>query len=106
MMSPALTLDPARAEELDKTVEFLYGEVLEDDRNTVRAMIVSGGSDEQIQRSLAIAAVNTRIEREDKSRYAFGCLRNIMMEDVPEDEADGPDFQEGHPQDGEIPVRL
>ena len=70
-----------RAEALTTTVEFLYREVTEADDTTLRAMLVLGGTDDQIVRSLGIAAVNTRVPREDKSRYAYGCLRNIMMED-------------------------
>lgn len=77
-----------RAEALATTVEFLYQDVTEDDQTTIRAMIVLGGTDEQIVRSLAIAAVNTSVAREHKSRYAYGCLRNIMLEDntLPEEE--------------------
>lgn len=71
-----------RAEAIESTVEFLYRGITEDDELTIRAMIVLGGTDDQIVRSLGIAAVNTRVGRDDKSRYAYGCLRNIMMEDA------------------------
>jgi uncharacterized protein (DUF4213/DUF364 family) len=71
-----------RADAISTTVEFLFGEITEQDDQTIRAMIVLGGSDDQIVRSLGIAAVNTRVGREDKARYAYGCLRNIMMEDA------------------------
>lgn len=71
-----------RAEAIGSTVEFLYQDITEADETTIRAMIVLGGTDDQITHSLGIAAVNTRVPREDKSRYAYGCLRNIMMEDT------------------------
>lgn len=70
-----------RAEQLEAAVSFLYDQVTEDDRTTVRSMLLLNATNEQITKSLAIAANNTRVDREDKSRYAFGCLRNIMMED-------------------------
>lgn len=77
----------ARATVLEGVINFLYGEVTEQDQTTIRAMIVEGGTDEQIKRALTISAINQRVEREDKSRYAFGCLRNIMMETDEEDAA-------------------
>lgn len=80
-----------RAEAISTTVEFLFGNITEQDDQTIRAMIVLGGSDEQIVRSLGISAVNTRVGREDKSRYAYGCLRNIMMEDAAPVDYDDPD---------------
>lgn len=70
------------AQDVINTVRFVYGDVTTDDETTVRAMIVLGGTPDQIKRSIGIAAVNTNVAREDKSRYAYGCLRNIMMEDA------------------------
>lgn len=79
-------LNQSRVDGILQTIAFLYGEATDDDDTTVRAMIVKGGTDRQITESITISAVNTRIPREDKSRYAFGVLRNLMME-VPEDDA-------------------
>lgn len=76
-----------RADDLERTIEFLYDEVTNNDRTTLRAMIVLGGTDDQIKQAIGIAAVNTRIEREDKSRYAYGVLRNLMIE-APEPDND------------------
>lgn len=80
----AIKLDTNSAEKqvgivLDQ-VAFIYGEVSETDEQVVRAMIVHGASPSIITQSLTIAAVNPRVAREDKMRYAFGCLRNIMLE--------------------------
>lgn len=70
----------ARVENILDTLEFLYQEVYDTDDITVRAMIVYGGTDDQIVRALTISAVQTSVSRDDKSRYAFGCLKNLMME--------------------------
>ena len=93
-MTDTVTLDPATfdlaaAEALEERilliVEYVYGADLNQDANekmrtTIRAMIVKGGTASQITQALTIAAANERISIEDKTRYAFGCLRNIMME--------------------------
>lgn len=82
------TLNPegmeALADRIKKTVQFLYNEVTPQDDRTIRAMIVLGGTEAQITKAIGIAAVNSQIQRDDKSRYAYGCLRNIMMEDAGE----------------------
>lgn len=70
-----------RADAISTTVEFLLGDITPDEDQTIRAMIVLGGSDDQIVRSVAIAAVNTNVDRLSKGRYAYGCLKNIMLED-------------------------
>lgn len=80
MVTPDANLE-ARAQSLEASVAFLYGEVTEDDRMTVRSMLLLDATNEQVVKSIAIAANNTRVPREDKSKYAFGCLRNIMLED-------------------------
>lgn len=77
-----LTQAEKRVETLMDNVEFIYGEVSKQDEEVVRAMIVAGASDESIIQAITIAAVNVRVERDDKMRYAFGCVRNLMMEDV------------------------
>lgn len=80
----AVKLDLNSAEQQVKKVldqvTFIYGGISDTDEQTIRAMIVHGASPAQITESLTIAAVNPRVDREDKMRYAFGCLRNIMLE--------------------------
>lgn len=71
----------AEAVRIRATIKFLYGEVTIQDDTTIKAMLVLGGTTDQITRALGIAAVNSQVGREDKSRYAYGCLRNIMIED-------------------------
>jgi hypothetical protein len=75
-------LSEERLASLMQVVDFLIpeaqGEMITE--RTVRAMMVKGGTDAQIREALTISAVNARIEPEDKGRYAFGCLRNIMIE--------------------------
>jgi hypothetical protein len=63
-------------------VEFLFGDITPDDDQVIRAMIVLGGNDDQIVRSFGIAGTNTRVDRESKGRYAYGVLRNLMLEDT------------------------
>lgn len=70
-----------RAEAIGTTIEFLYGDITENDGSAIRAMLVLGGNDDQIVRSFAVAALNQRVERDSKSRYAAGVLRNLMLED-------------------------
>jgi hypothetical protein len=70
-----------RARALLGNIEFIYGDVTEHDSEIVRAMLVLSATDEQITKAIGIAAINTRVEREDKGRYAFGCLRNLLLED-------------------------
>lgn len=80
-MKHATTVDDpeARVESLMDTVRFLYpDEQYPHDETTVRAMIVQGGTDEQIREAIAIAAINMRVGREDKTRYAAGVLRNLL----------------------------
>ena len=76
-------------------IAFLYGEATHNDELTVRAMVVRGAKLKQINYSITAAAVNPRIEIEDKARYAFGVLRNLMMAARPE-HGDGRLRQEAH----------
>lgn len=75
-------LSEERVTRLMQVVKFLLPGVASPTitERTIRAMMVKGGTDAQIQDSLAVAAVNTRVGLEDKARYAYGCLRNMMME--------------------------
>lgn len=69
----------ANAVDILTTVRFLYpDEQYPHDETTIRAMLVLGGSVEQIKESIAIAAINTNVDRESKTRYANGVLRNLM----------------------------
>lgn len=61
-------------------IEFVYGEATEQDEITVRAMVLRGATLEVIMHSLTISAVNQRVPVEDKSRYAFGVMRNLLGE--------------------------
>lgn len=68
-----------RVAEIMETVRFLYpDEQYPHDETTIRAMMVQGGTNAQIKESIAIAAINMRVGREDKTRYAAGVLRNLM----------------------------
>lgn len=60
------------------SIDFVYGEATEQDEITVRAMILKGATVKQIDQAISIAAVNGRVSVEDKSRYAFGVLRNLL----------------------------
>ena len=60
------------------SIDFLYGEATEQDEITIRAMVLKGATVEQIVQAISIAAVNGRVPVEDKSRYAFGVLRNLL----------------------------
>lgn len=74
-----MQLQEEQAAELMETVRFLYpDEEYPHDETTVRAMIVQGGTPAQIREAIAIAAINMRVGREDKTRYAAGVLRNLM----------------------------
>lgn len=84
MSAPEKTLN---VEAMEQTVQeacdmldFMYGEVDEPSLITIRAMVLAGATADQIKFSITTAAVNSRVAVEDKSRYAFGVLRNIMME--------------------------
>lgn len=104
-MKHAITTDnpEERVASLMETVRFLYpDEQYPHDETTVRAMIVQGGTDAQIRESIAIAAINMRVGREDKTRYAAGVLRNLMHpqpepyvdETYPDDSEDASPFPE------------
>lgn len=65
-------------EALDDLV-FVYGEATEQDEYTIRAMVLAGADASLIKRAIAVAAVNQRVGPEDKSRYAFGVVRNTLQ---------------------------
>lgn len=70
-------------EDLNDVVTFLFGNCTPEDETTLRAMIVWGATRDQIVRSLAIAAAKGRVKRDDKLIYAFGVVKNLMLEDKP-----------------------
>lgn len=79
MSTTELSRDEVRVSDIMSVVRFLYpDEQYPHDETTIRAMIVQGGTDAQIKESIAIAAINMRVGREDKTRYAAGVLRNLM----------------------------
>jgi hypothetical protein len=60
-------------------IRFLYpDEQYPHDEETVRAMMLLGGTEAQIIESVCVAAINMRVDRESKTRYANGVLRNLM----------------------------
>lgn len=81
-----------RLEALGSTVAFLHGEESADDDAVLRAMLVFGGTDDEIVNSFAIASAATQVSPDDKGRYAFGVLKNLMLKhraiDDPEDDDD------------------
>jgi hypothetical protein len=79
-----------RAEAIASNIEFLFGEVTEDDETVIRAMLLFNGSDAQIVDSFTIAATKTQVPREDKGKYAFGCLKNMLRYEVDVDIDDEP----------------
>jgi len=103
-MSIAIEADAeARVAGLMDTVRFLYpDEQYPHDETTIRAMIVQGGSDEQIREAVAVAAINMRVDRESKTRYAAGVLRNLMNPRprfYDDDNGSYSDEDEGYPDD-------
>lgn len=89
----------ARVADLMGTVRFLYpDEQYPHDETTIRAMIVQGGTDAQIREAIAVSAINMRVDRESKTRYAAGVLRNLMHPTPPEyDEDDYDDMSDPEP---------
>lgn len=70
-------------EDLADVVTFLFGNCTADDEASLRAMIVWGATRDQITRALAVSAVKARVKRDDKMTYAFGVVKNLMMENKP-----------------------
>lgn len=92
MTTTATEPSEARVEDLMATVRFLYpDEQYPHDETTIRAMIVQGGTDEQIREAVAVAAINMRVDRESKTRYAAGVLRNLMHPRAEYDDDPGDD---------------
>lgn len=85
-MNTAPELSEERVVSLLQVVDFLLPGVANPaiTETTIRAMMVKGGTDAQIREALTVSAVNTRVGLEDKARYAFGVLRNLMLADEEE----------------------
>lgn len=101
-MTTTITEPEERVSGLMETVRFLYpDEQYPHDETTIRAMIVQGGTDAQIREAVAIAAINMRVDRESKTRYAAGVLRNLMHPSAPWDADEEPypdDMSEDEPR--------
>lgn len=78
-----LTVENADVDVLTDVVTFLFNSCTEEDEQALRAMLVWGAADDQIRNALAISAANPRVVREDKLKYAFGVVKNLMLEQKP-----------------------
>lgn len=78
-----ILLDDADIDSLADVVSFLFNNCTEEDEQALRAMLVWGATSDQVSAALAISAANHRVVREDKLKYAFGVVKNLMLEQKP-----------------------